>query len=51
MEDLARRIAEADGIKPLAPGEHRPPGYYLVGPLTRGRKPLPPPKDSCADER
>jgi hypothetical protein len=42
MRELARRIAEADGIVPLEPGEHRPPGYYRVGFFTRGRKPLPP---------
>ena len=43
MQELARRIAEADGVVPLNDGEHRPPGYYLYGFFTRGRKPLPRP--------
>jgi hypothetical protein len=52
MQELARRIAEADGIVPLKPGEHRPPGYYRIGFFTRGRKPLPPRKTGTPpDER
>lgn len=47
LKDLGRRIAEAYGIKPLGPGEHRPPGYYLGNPyeLSLRRRRLPPPKD------
>jgi hypothetical protein len=33
-------MAEADGIVPLQPGEHRPPGYYLSGYWSIGRKPI-----------
>ncbi len=42
FQELAQRIMEADGIVPLEPGEIRPPGYYLVGYFSRGRKPFPP---------
>jgi hypothetical protein len=47
MRDLGRRIAEAYGIKPLGPGEHRPPGYYLGKwyDVSFKRRTLPPPKD------
>jgi hypothetical protein len=31
VKELAERIMEADGIKPLGPGERRPPGYYRAG--------------------
>jgi hypothetical protein len=44
MRELARRIAEADNVVPLQPGELRPPEYYRVAYFARGRKPLPPPK-------
>jgi hypothetical protein len=50
LKEFARRIAEADGIVPLRPGEHRPLGYYLSGFWSIGRKPIdmskpwPPPK-------
>jgi hypothetical protein len=44
LKELAERIAEADGITPLGPGERRPQGYYSVGLFTVGKKPLPPPK-------
>jgi hypothetical protein len=47
MKDAGRRIAEAYGIKPLGPGEHRPPGYYFGKwyDVSLKRKKLPPPKD------
>ena len=47
MKDLGRRIAEAYGIKPLGPGERRPPGYYLGKwyDVSFKRRTLPPPKD------
>ena len=54
MQDLGRRIAEAYGITPLRPNEHRPPGYYLRNPFRFGfrRRKLPPPKDfGTTDER
>jgi hypothetical protein len=45
LEELADRIAEADGIPPLQPGEIRPPGFYLVNHyFDWGGKPLPPRK-------
>jgi len=50
LKEFGRRIAEADGIAPLQPGEHRPPGFYFFGPWSIGRKPIdmskpaPPPK-------
>ena len=50
MKDLARRIMEADGIKPLGPGERRPRGYYMPHPFRLGKKPLPRP-DATNDKR
>ena len=44
LKELAHRILEADGIKPLGPGERRPPDYYAFGWLSWGKKPLPPAK-------
>jgi hypothetical protein len=52
MKELGRRIAEADGIAPLKPGERRPPSFYRVGFFTLGHKPLPPKSErTTTDER
>lgn len=40
LKEFGRRIEEADGIEPLRPGVVRPPGYYMTGYFTRGRKPI-----------
>jgi hypothetical protein len=40
FKELARRIAEADGVVPLKPGQLRPRGYYMAGFWTMGRKPI-----------
>lgn len=40
FKEVARRIAEADGVVPLKPGQLRPPGYYMAGFWTKGRKPI-----------
>lgn len=50
LKEFARRIAEADGVVPLKPGEVRPDWYYFSDIFTIGRKsidmskPAPPPK-------
>ncbi len=50
FKEYAQRIAEADGVVPLKPGEVRPDGYYMSGFWSIGRKPIdmskpaPPPK-------
>lgn len=45
LREIARRIAEVDGVVPLKPGESRPPGYYAVDHYTSvGWKPLWPPE-------
>jgi hypothetical protein len=55
LRELGRRIEEADGIEPLRPGVVRPPGYYMAGFWTRGRKPIdmskPAPPPDADDER
>jgi hypothetical protein len=38
LREVARRLAEEDGVPPLRPGQRRPPGYYMENHYTGERR-------------